>query len=117
MTDDHDSTAIRLAFRRRLADTAWDLFREHYGKLLSALGGVAFGACTAYVGIWTQISDAKHAAHDALAATTELKASIKQLVTERELDDARDRINVLEQRLDYATKEAGTSPVPRKHRQ
>lgn len=117
-SSDDSSTGV---FKQRLTHVALDFLVAHFGKVLSFAGGVL----SAYLAIWTQIGEAKHAASDAASTAVELKRDVRELrgelrnlVTENELNAARDRIATLEDRLNYARDQAGTAPVARrKHRE
>jgi hypothetical protein len=93
-------------FQRRATDLAGRFIVAHLWKIIVGLAGFFSGGAVTYIAIWERLSDVSH-------ATTELRATVDKLVTKQELDDAKERISTLEDRLDFATKEAGTAPIAR----
>lgn len=108
--DPGDTTIAREVFKRRAGDVAGQFIVEHLWKILVGVVGFFSGGAVTYVAIWTQISDARHAAYDAKETAQRVEASVAQLVTQRELQDWKERVVTLEDRLDYAKKEAGGPP-------
>lgn len=113
---DISDSGERRALRRKLKEIIWDFICEHWWRVIIGLGSFIAGGAVAYVGIYVQLSDARHAAEDARTATSRLEAAISQLATRDQLDAARERIKRLEDNWDEATTEAGTAPVPRHRR-
>jgi hypothetical protein len=125
MSDD-DTTATTgtvRALKRSMRDEFMGFVIVHVWQILSGIVGLIVGAMTVYLGILSQVANASQAAHDALTASTQVKESVAQLradlgtlATERELTDTKDRVQNIEDRLNYATSQAGTPPVPRRRR-
>lgn len=92
-----------------MRDVAGQWIVENLWKIVCAIGGAVVGGVAGYTSVAIQIADLRHTAAD-------LKQSVSQLATQRELEDAKERISTLESRLDYATQQAGTTPVPRRRR-
>ena len=116
MSDPTDTTATRERLKRSMRDVAGEFIVTNLWKILIGVAGFLSGGVTAYVALWTSISDANHAAHDAKETAQRVEAAVAQLVTQRELEDAKDRIATLEDRLDYAAKRAGDPPTARRRR-
>jgi prefoldin subunit 5 len=119
--EDTSASGERRALQRRLQEILWDFICRHWWKVLIALGSFIAGGTVAYVGIYVQLSDARHAAEDSRAATASLKENIRdlketvaQLVTKAELKAATDRIDRLERQFDLAIEESKTAPHRRK---
>jgi hypothetical protein len=102
--------------KRRLGDLTWAWIVAHWWKLLIGIGGFIAGVVVAYVGIYVQLSDARHAGEDAKAAVERLERDIEKLATRDQLEAEKERIDRLEKNWDDATQQAGTAPLPRRRR-
>ena len=114
---DISDSGERRALRRKMQEVLWDFFCEHWWQVIVGLVGFIAGGTVAYVAIYVQLSDARHAAEDAKTATDRLTVSITNLATrdqleaEKELsrvkiDFAMAQIRELQKEMDQAVEES-----------
>ena len=76
-----DTLRNAVRFRRRFKQMVWIFVQDNPWSILSSALSFICGGVVAYVALWVHVSDANHAAHDALDAATELKHTVESLVT------------------------------------
>lgn len=114
MDDSHTNSAVtRERFKQSLRQVVWISIQQHWKGIASFLLGAVGGMASAYLAIWIQISDARHASADALAATGRLESQLNHLAT-------RDQVDAVNRRIDdwqyFLSQKAEEPPNSRKRR-
>lgn len=86
-----ESSGERRAFKRSLRQ----LIADNLWSIIKFVGGAIFGSVAAYLAIWVQVSDAKHAAESAKSSADQLKETVGTLATRDYVDAQKERIDEL----------------------